>query len=166
GKEDCFYTAFGSRFIGCKAVCVRPIKIRQCCPGFYGTFCTACPGENGKACFANGKCHDSRSGSGSCHCNGSFYGTACERCKPGHYGPTCKKCSCYGNTTCDQKNGFCRCPPDRKGLTCNKTATYDKCSHGNVTFQCHQHASCFQNGTINATCKCDYGFEGNGTNCE
>ncbi|XP_028407950.1 stabilin-2-like isoform X3 [Dendronephthya gigantea] len=164
GKEDCLYTAFGLHFIGCRSLCVLPGKVRQCCPGFWGKECRACPGKNGVSCSGRGVCNETSNGH--CECNGHFAGLACERCNGQYYGANCnKKCDCANGSRCDGKNGFCYCPRSKKGLRCDQKALYEKCGNNGPYVKCAQHASCQYNRTEKATCKCDHGFSGNGTEC-
>ncbi|OWK58296.1 Stabilin-2 [Lonchura striata] len=75
--------------IGCKPKCAKTIISRECCAGFFGPQCQACPGRAGSACSGNGVCLDGINGTGSCQCDPGFEGTACESCSQGRYGRSC-----------------------------------------------------------------------------
>lgn len=72
GVQRCSYLVhFGFNFglmsvPGCQHNCSRKVTQRQCCEGFWGTDCQACPGV--PACSGRGICGDTISGNGSCTC--------------------------------------------------------------------------------------------------
>jgi len=43
-------------------------------------------------------------------------------CPPGFYGANCtEKCNCANNSTCNPKNGRCRCQPGWRGRQCDQS---------------------------------------------
>ncbi|CAJ0963800.1 unnamed protein product [Ranitomeya imitator] len=89
-KKACIYTKYslGKRFIfiGCQSNCVKTLITKECCSGFFGQQCLACPGIAGNPCFGNGVCMDGVNGTGVCQCEEGYTGTGCETCITGKYG--------------------------------------------------------------------------------
>uniref|UniRef100_H0ZLX1 Stabilin 2 n=1 Tax=Taeniopygia guttata TaxID=59729 RepID=H0ZLX1_TAEGU len=130
---------------------------RECCAGFFGPQCQACPGRAGSACSGNGVCLDGINGTGSCQCDRGFEGTACESCSPGRYGRSCDQvCTCvHGKCSSGvDGDGSCECEVGWRGVTCDT----GECP-ASLLLSC----LLLSNGT--AYCKCAAGFEGNGTFC-
>uniref|UniRef100_G1LIS4 Stabilin-2 n=1 Tax=Ailuropoda melanoleuca TaxID=9646 RepID=G1LIS4_AILME len=163
----CIYTIYfmGKRslFIGCQPKCVKTIITRECCAGFFGPQCQACPGKAENVCFGNGICLDGVNGTGVCECGEGFAGTACESCTEGKYGPHCDQvCSCV-HGRCNQGpsgDGSCDCDAGWRGVRCDTEITKDDCNG-----ICHTSANCLLNPDGTASCKCAAGFQGNGTVC-
>ncbi|XP_026355575.2 stabilin-2 isoform X2 [Ursus arctos] len=163
----CIYTIYfmGKRslFIGCQPKCVKTIITRECCAGFFGPQCQACPGKAENVCFGNGICLDGVNGTGVCECGAGFAGTACESCTEGKYGPHCDQvCSCV-HGRCNQGpsgDGSCDCDAGWRGVRCDTEITKDDCNG-----ICHTSANCLLNPDGTASCKCAAGFQGNGTVC-
>ncbi|XP_021114057.1 stabilin-2 isoform X2 [Heterocephalus glaber] len=167
-KTKCIYSLYfmGKRsvFIGCRQTCVRTVLTRECCAGFFGPECQACPGQRGSACFGNGVCMDGVNGTGACECGPGFHGTACETCVDAKYGVHCDQaCSCV-HGRCSQGpsgDGSCDCAVGWRGVRCDSAITEDSCNG-----TCHTSANCLVSPDGTATCRCAAGFQGNGTICK
>ncbi|KAM6153254.1 stabilin-2 [Erethizon dorsatum] len=167
-KSKCIYTLYfmGKRsvFLGCRPVCMRMVITRECCAGFFGPQCQACPGQRGSVCFGNGVCMDGVNGTGACECGPGFSGTACETCVDGKYGVHCDQaCSCV-HGRCNQGpsgDGSCDCDVGWRGMSCDSAITEDNCNG-----TCHTSANCLLNLDGTAFCRCAAGFQGNGTICK
>ncbi|XP_048212984.1 stabilin-2 isoform X1 [Perognathus longimembris pacificus] len=165
--RKCIYTIYfmGRRnvFIGCQAKCVKTVITRECCAGFFGPQCQACPGKGQNVCFGNGICLDGVNGTGRCECSPGFSGTACETCAQGKYGIHCDQaCPCV-HGRCNQGpsgDGSCDCDVGWRGVACDRAITKDDCNG-----TCHTSANCLLNLDGTASCKCAAGFQGNGTIC-
>ncbi|XP_066561323.1 stabilin-2 isoform X2 [Amia ocellicauda] len=166
-KKNCFYSRYviGKRFmtLGCRPLCKNTTIIRECCSGYFGAQCEACPGAVGKACFANGVCQDRINGTGECQCDKGFNGTACEMCQPGKYGVSCDQdCPCVNGQCSDgmQGDGSCDCDLGWRGVHCDSKITEDSCNKS-----CHTSANCLPKPDSTYYCNCAAGFKGNGTFC-
>ncbi|XP_064235981.1 stabilin-2 isoform X2 [Aotus nancymaae] len=164
--KRCIYTIYfmGKRalFIGCQPICVRTVITRECCAGFFGPQCQACPGNTQNVCSGNGICLDGVNGTGVCECEDGFKGTACETCSEDKYGIHCDQaCSCV-HGRCNQGllgDGSCDCDVGWRGVHCDEVIKKDDCNG-----TCHTSANCIlTDGT--PSCKCAAGFQGNGTIC-
>ncbi|KAJ7377675.1 Stabilin-2 [Desmophyllum pertusum] len=170
GEQRCFFPVnfgfnFGVVFIpGCQHNCTQKITVKQCCDGFWGTDCQACPGV--PPCSGRGSCSDSVSGNGSCTCQDGFTGFACELCKDSN------KFGSYCNETCLCKHGQCdsgltgtgHCKPNScllgyTGPDCN--ITLPSCDR-NLT--CGVNADCFKVNNTD-TCVCDPGYRNTSNVC-
>ncbi|XP_078677001.1 stabilin-2-like isoform X1 [Branchiostoma floridae x Branchiostoma belcheri] len=164
--SNCIYVhiVFGvaRRSLGCSATCVRTTFSRQCCSGYYGMQCAACPGPVDDPCYGNGECVDGLEGTGECKCQPNFGGTACENCIPGRYGEDCGQvCTCV-NGTCNEGvkgDGSCTCNVGWRGPHCDEAVTGDQCAG-----TCHSSANCVGSGDY-ARCICAAGFTGTGQQC-
>ncbi|MBN3308760.1 STAB1 protein, partial [Amia calva] len=125
-----------------------------CLPNHYGANCTAC------ACSENGKCDDGFEGDGSCFCWEGWTGERCEQKMD--VKPVCTP-ECHPNAIC-QPDNICLCEPlyEGDGRNCTGKDSPDFCSENNG--DCHQHATCVQNG-VNVTCTCLGGYKGDGYSC-
>uniref|UniRef100_UPI00398F750A stabilin-2-like n=1 Tax=Pristiophorus japonicus TaxID=55135 RepID=UPI00398F750A len=150
--------------LGCLTNCVKSVITRDCCTGYFGKQCQACPGKATNFCFGNGICQDGINGTGTCECEEGFAGTACETCVTGEYGVHCdQECRC-SHGRCNEGldgDGTCECDPGWRGVSCDTRITGDLCSN-----TCHSSANCISNTPSNPYCKCAAGFKGNGTLCE
>ncbi|XP_055087632.1 stabilin-2 [Periophthalmus magnuspinnatus] len=155
------------RMIGCKALCLKPTTEPQCCPGFFGQNCEACPGPKGQPCFGNGQCSDGINGTGVCVCAKHFDGTACEVCERGKYGIHCdQECLCK-NGQCNEGikgDGTCACDVGWRGLFCDEKIEF-KSEELCGSAKCHSSANCVIRPS-GPQCLCAAGFEGNGTSCQ
>ncbi|XP_035113318.3 stabilin-2 [Callithrix jacchus] len=165
-RKKCIYTIYfsGRRalFIGCQLICARTIITKECCAGFFGPQCQACPGNTQNVCSGNGICLDGVNGTGVCECGDGFRGTACETCTEGKYGIHCDQaCSCV-HGICNQGplgDGSCECDVGWRGVHCDEVIKKDDCNG-----TCHTSANCIlTDGT--PSCRCAAGFRGNGTIC-
>ncbi|XP_032155422.1 stabilin-2 [Sapajus apella] len=165
--KRCIYTIYFMRkralFIGCQPVCVKTVITRECCAGFFGPQCQACPGNTQNVCSGNGICLDGVNGTGVCECGDGFKGTACETCTEGKYGIRCDQaCSCV-HGRCNQGplgDGSCDCDVGWRGVHCDEVIKKDDCNG-----TCHTSANCILTDGI-PSCKCAAGFQGNGTICK
>ncbi|XP_055972331.1 stabilin-2 isoform X2 [Sorex fumeus] len=159
-----YFNGKRSVFIGCRARCVKTVITKECCAGFFGPQCQACPGTTSNVCFGNGICLDGINGSGMCVCGEGFNGTACEMCFEGKYGVHCDQvCSCV-HGRCNQGpsgDGSCTCDIGWRGVSCDQQITTDSCNG-----ICHTSANCLLKPDGTASCQCAAGFRGNGTACE
>ncbi|XP_048584968.1 stabilin-2 isoform X2 [Nematostella vectensis] len=151
------------RIGGCYHLCRRNISVEQCCSGYWGKDCQACPGS--PVCSSGGNCFDKKSGNGTCSCQDGFKGSACEFCtSPTRFGAGCNQnCSCE-HGECDsgvQGSGLCKpysCQIGYIGQNCNQRLP--ACDHA----LCGNHSDCFK---INGTdiCVCEPGYTGDGQHC-
>ncbi|XP_069823235.1 stabilin-1 [Dendropsophus ebraccatus] len=164
GFGSCLYKRKNTMLPGCRFNCISTSVELQCCEGYYGHQCLACPGGVNNVCFNNGRCEDGIAGSGECTCKEGFHGTACETCEPGRYGSDCKTdCDCIHGKCNDglHGDGFCQCDKGWTGYTCDIDIKTDLCNGS-----CSKYANCITNGTNStARCSCLPGFAGNGTHC-
>lgn len=153
--------------ISCKTTCLKPKVELQCCSGFFGEHCEACPGPSAQPCFGNGHCSDGTNGTGVCVCAQGFNGTACESCERGKYGVHCdQECLCK-NGQCHegiQGDGTCECDVGWRGIYCDEKIEFrseEQCGSA----KCHSSANCVLRPS-GPQCVCAAGFEGNGTYCQ
>ncbi|XP_030070273.1 stabilin-2 [Microcaecilia unicolor] len=161
-RERC-YRRFRRSYFGCRSLCAKDVITKQCCAGFFGQQCMACPGKNGDPCFGNGICLDGVNGTGICQCEEGYNGTACELCVKGKYGSKCdQECPCIHGKCSDgiEGDGSCECDVGWRGVKCDEEIKDDKCNK-----KCHTSANCIVNSGATAFCKCAVGFTGNGTQC-
>ncbi|XP_020611195.1 stabilin-2-like [Orbicella faveolata] len=170
GVQRCSYLVhFGFNFglmsvPGCQHNCRRKVTQKQCCEGFWGTDCQACPGV--PACNGRGSCSDSISGNGLCTCENGFQGFACELCKDSNmFGSYCNETCLCKHGECDSGlNGTGHCKPNTcllgyTGPDCNiRLPSCDK----NLT--CGVNADCFKVNNTD-TCICDPGFRNTSNTC-
>ncbi|XP_048463436.1 stabilin-2-like isoform X1 [Rhincodon typus] len=167
-KKNCIFVRYllGKRlmYLGCQTTCVKTVITRECCAGYFGKQCQACPGRSTNWCFGNGICQDGINGTGTCECEEGFTGTACETCIDGEYGIHCdQECRCV-HGKCNKGingDGTCECDLGWKGINCDVQITNDQCNKS-----CHSSANCISEISSNPYCKCATGFKGNGTFCE
>ncbi|XP_031414613.1 stabilin-2 [Clupea harengus] len=145
---------------GCQAVCTLAHWKRQCCHGYYGRDCQACPGGAETPCENHGKCDEGSLGNGTCTCDKGFTGDACELCEEGHFGPDCKACNCTVNGACNQGrrgDGSCFCTGGWMGNRCEAVL-------GSIPIcnpPCSPKGVCKENDT----CVCKPFYEGDGITC-
>ncbi|XP_046840914.1 stabilin-2-like isoform X2 [Xenia sp. Carnegie-2017] len=167
----CYFQAFGRRRVGCQTLCVKLFRIPQCCPGFYGFACSACPNVHGKVCNDRGHCDDKQTGSGHCNCTGNFDGVACEMCKKGYWGPNCDKkylpCGheqCPEHSSCGKDNSTCKCDSGfnmtngvcQRNITCKDNLS-----------DCSPNAKCKHIDKSPWTkCSCKTNYQGDGYVCQ
>ncbi|XP_041935625.1 stabilin-2 [Alosa sapidissima] len=148
------------RSSGCQSVCTLAHWKRQCCHGYYGRDCMACPGGAETPCENHGKCDEGSLGNGTCTCDKGFTGDACELCEEGHFGPDCKACNCTVNGTCNQGrhgDGSCFCKEGWMGKQCEaKLGSIPICDP-----PCAPKGVCKPNNT----CVCKPFYEGDGITC-
>ncbi|KAK2534307.1 Stab1 [Columba guinea] len=167
GVRDCRYTVkLGENTLslpGCHHICKKEIEEKRCCPGFWGSECSECPGGSQNPCSGHGTCLDGIQQNGTCICKEQYSGFACQNCRDeNRFGPDCQSvcdcvhgecnsgvagngsCTCYGGYTgprCDQELPLC------KGVTCEANS------------ECVVRA-----GT--ATCECKMGYRRSGNTCQ
>ncbi|XP_067024545.1 stabilin-2-like [Acropora muricata] len=171
GIQRCSYLInFGANFghiavIGCQHLCSRRIIRRECCAGFWGRDCQACPGV--PSCSGRGSCNDRINGNGTCSCQNGFKGFGCELCQDSSkFGSNCNQtCPCLHGECESGVYGTGHCKPDSchlgyTGQDCN--TTLPGCVNNNRT--CGANAGCYQiNGTD--TCVCNPGYRNSSNNC-
>ncbi|CAK6983628.1 stabilin-2 [Scomber scombrus] len=145
---------------GCRSICTINFWHPNCCHGYHGRDCLACPGGAGAPCGNHGNCDEGRLGNGTCTCDAGFGGVACEQCLEGFYGPTCTACNCSGHGSCDdglRGTGSCFCEISWTGEHCETQRDgLSVCSPS-----CSSHAVCLQNNT----CVCRPRYVGDGFTC-
>ncbi|KAL2088083.1 hypothetical protein ACEWY4_016911 [Coilia grayii] len=155
-----FLAVVSLRNSGCQAVCTLAHWKRQCCRGYFGRDCLACPGGADAPCENHGRCDEGSLGNGTCACDKGFAGDACELCDDGHFGPDCKVCNCTANGSCDQGrrgDGSCFCKEGWTGVRCDtELGTVPICSP-----PCAPKGVCMENNT----CVCKPFYEGDGLTC-
>ncbi|XP_062914458.1 stabilin-2 isoform X2 [Mobula hypostoma] len=166
-RKSCILVTYlqGKRllYLGCVSTCVKTVITRDCCSGYFGKQCQACPGKIGNWCLGNGFCQDGVNGTGICKCQEGFTGTACETCVKGMYGIHCdQECKCVHGKCSEGINGdgSCECEPGWRGVHCETVITDDLCNN-----TCYSSANCLT-ASGSSYCKCAVGFKGNGTFCE
>ncbi|XP_007893639.2 stabilin-2 [Callorhinchus milii] len=167
-KNNCIFIRYvlGKRvmYLGCQTNCIKTVITRDCCAGYFGHQCQACPGNGMDSCLGNGICQDGINGTGVCVCEEGFAGTACETCIPGHYGIHCdQECACAHGKCKEGINGdgLCECIVGWRGVKCDIEITEDHCNN-----TCHTSANCISKADGTRICGCAAGFRGNGTFCE
>ncbi|XP_070612374.1 stabilin-2 isoform X2 [Erythrolamprus reginae] len=159
-KQQCEYTIGHRVLSGCRRSCALAMRIPQCCKGFFGNKCRACPGGPEAPCNNHGYCDEGYAGTGECSCNAGFNGTSCELCLPGRYGLECKACDCTAHGQCDEGisgSGHCFCETGWTGRLCEtKLASTPVC-----TPSCSVNAVC----TVDGTCQCKPYYTGDGLTC-
>lgn len=160
-KQKCQYNlSFKRNLEGCRQQCALVIQLPQCCKGYFGKDCQACPGGPDTPCNNRGVCLDQYWATGECKCNKGFSGTACELCSPGRFGPDCQPCGCSDHGQCDEGikgSGQCLCEAGWTGRFCDTQAALPPV----CTPPCSAHATC----TGNNTCECNLNYEGDGITC-
>nr|CAB3266630.1 stabilin-2 [Phallusia mammillata] len=162
GRRGCRYRIqAGSRTrpaVGCFHTCIRVIQKVECCGGFWGRDCQACPSSSGgEVCSGRGVCSDLMAGNGTCMCRGRIGGSTCEKCQEeNHYGPNCEStCGCV-HGRCDSgvgRPGTCLCDSGYGGALCDHVLA--ACA----TRNCPANSRCLSNeGTLQ--CLCNPGYEG------
>ncbi|XP_044156394.1 stabilin-1 [Bufo gargarizans] len=164
GSGLCAYKRRSRATFGCRFSCVSFTTDLQCCEGFYGHQCLACPGGLNNTCSKNGICIDRIYGIGDCICKEGFHGTACETCEAGKYGKDCQtECDCIHGICNDglHGDGFCHCDKGWTGFACDIDIKKDLCNGS-----CSIYANCIADTTDSAVrCSCIAGYVGNGTHC-
>eukprot|EP00066_Takifugu_rubripes_P026344 XP_011615610.1 PREDICTED: stabilin-2 [Takifugu rubripes] len=149
-----------TRNSGCLSICTVTVWQPQCCRGYYGRDCLACPGGINSPCSSHGTCDDGHLGNGTCSCDTGFGGVACELCSDGFYGAACKACNCTEHGSCDsgrRGTGACFCDAGWVGERCESHQDHvPQCSPG-----CSPNAVCQENNT----CVCRPFYEGDGFTC-
>ncbi|KAM3927008.1 stabilin-2 [Leptodactylus fuscus] len=160
-KTKCQYEVTPRRSIeGCRQECTMILWMSQCCRGYFGKDCQACPGGPETPCNNHGKCSDGYSGTGECSCTEGFNGTACESCMPGRYGPNCKSCDCTDKGQCDEGisgTGECACDKGWTGKRCETQQVLPPV----CTPPCSSNAVCKKDNA----CECKKFYEGDGRTC-
>ncbi|XP_061430314.1 stabilin-2-like [Lethenteron reissneri] len=174
-KSNCIYLRYflGRRqmFLGCRSNCARTVITTDCCEGFFGPPCAACPGqveaagEGGGACGGHGICSDGLNGTGACACQEGYTGRACQQCEPGKFGHSClQDCACVNGRCRDgeQGDGSCGCAVGWRGIRCDERIKDDLCNK-----TCHSSANCVAGAAVGGvpSCVCAAGFTGNGSDC-
>uniref|UniRef100_A0A803TMD2 Stabilin 2 n=1 Tax=Anolis carolinensis TaxID=28377 RepID=A0A803TMD2_ANOCA len=158
--QGCSYT-IGHRILpGCQKTCSMVIRVPQCCKGYFGNECQACPGGPEGPCNNRGSCNEGYAGTGECSCNSGFNGISCELCLSGRYGLDCKSCECTLHGQCDEGisgSGQCFCETGWTGRLCEtKLASSPVCSPN-----CSINAVCKEHNT----CQCKPYYSGDGITC-
>ncbi|XP_054832208.1 stabilin-1 isoform X3 [Eublepharis macularius] len=154
---------------GCSRYCNQTVMITECCKGFFGPDCTACPGGFTNPCYGKGSCIDGIRGNGQCRCFEGFKGIACHICSnPNKHGENCDEdCGCV-HGICDNRpgsKGVCQLGSCKAGYTgefCNRRS--NNCGAAGDSLTCHRNAVCSLNDT--ARCICLDGYEGDGFSCQ
>uniref|UniRef100_A0A803TJK6 Stabilin 2 n=1 Tax=Anolis carolinensis TaxID=28377 RepID=A0A803TJK6_ANOCA len=154
--QGCSYT-IGHRILpGCQKTCSMVIRVPQCCKGYFGNECQACPGGPEGPCNNRGSCNEGYAGTGECSCNSGFNGISCELCLSGRYGLDCKSCECTLHGQCDEGisgSGQCFCETGWTGRLCEtKLVCSPNCS---INAVCKEHN----------TCQCKPYYSGDGITC-
>ena len=150
---------------GCTFTCKTMDVNHECCTGFWGEDCRACPGGADQPCGGHGVCSDSINGTGVCQCKEGIAGYACELCEEADaYGPDCSlRCQCqHGNCTGNgiYGTGTCECFSGYEGIYCDQEIVSCK------TTQCQANARCVEDAEEGPVCHCMHGFTANGSLCQ
>ncbi|XP_020660055.3 stabilin-2 [Pogona vitticeps] len=158
--QRCTYVISRRIVSGCRKACAMVVRVPQCCKGYFGNECQACPGGPEAPCNNHGPCDEGYAGTGQCTCNSGFNGTSCELCLPGRYGLDCKSCECTEHGQCDEGisgSGQCFCETGWTGRLCEtKLASVPVCSPN-----CSVNAVCKEHNT----CQCKPYYSGDGITC-
>ncbi|KAG9490521.1 hypothetical protein GDO78_006061 [Eleutherodactylus coqui] len=160
-KTKCPYEISFRRIIeGCRQECTMVLWMPQCCKGYFGRDCEACPGSPETPCNSHGTCNEGYAGTGECTCKERFNGTACESCNEGRYGPDCKSCDCINDGICDEGisgTGQCACEKQWTGKRCETKLDLPPV----CTPACSSNAVCKKDNV----CECKEFYEGDGRTC-
>ncbi|XP_042746083.1 stabilin-2 [Lagopus leucura] len=170
GIPDCrYYLEIRSHSLslpGCRHSCMKEIQQPECCQGYWGPDCTACPGGAASPCNGRGHCSQGWNGNGTCTCQKGFAGTACEKCAEEHlFGPQCTSvCNCV-HGVCNSGitgDGRCNCLSGYQGLSCDQPIAECK------ALQCPANSRCTTSGEDGRRlqCTCLPNYHGDGTKCE
>ncbi|XP_066489358.1 stabilin-2 [Tiliqua scincoides] len=170
GIRDCRYyleiRTFTLSLSGCRHICTREYQQHQCCPGYWGPDCLACPGGAASPCNNRGHCFQGDFGNGTCTCQKGFGGTACETCcEDNLFGPNCTSvCNCI-HGSCNSGitgDGKCTCFSGYKGSSC------DKAIPACQALQCPENSRCSVSSVdpTQLECKCLPNYQGDGKHCE
>uniref|UniRef100_H3AR94 Stabilin 2 n=1 Tax=Latimeria chalumnae TaxID=7897 RepID=H3AR94_LATCH len=155
-KKHCIFSLYieGTRFVylGCKPQCVKNEITRDCCYGYFGAQCQACPGKKENPCFGNGICLDGINGTGVCQCEEGFSGIACETCIERTYGSSCdQECTCVHGKCSEGINGdgSCECEVGWRGVKCDTVIRNDRCNK-----TCHTSANILSRTGFKTSLQC------------
>uniref|UniRef100_A0A803XTH5 Stabilin 2 n=1 Tax=Meleagris gallopavo TaxID=9103 RepID=A0A803XTH5_MELGA len=196
GIPDCrYYLEIRSHSLslpGCRHSCMKEIQQPECCQGYWGPDCIACPGGAASPCNGRGHCSQGWNGNGTCTsaCNKSSHSLhlvcSCVHgvCNSGITGDG--RCTClsgYQGLSCDQPIAECKalqCPAnsrcttsgeDGRRLQCTCLPNYHgdgtKCEPINPCFTkvCDPNANCTYLGPNHHKCTCREGYRGDGQVC-
>uniref|UniRef100_A0A8C2SSE2 Stabilin 2 n=1 Tax=Coturnix japonica TaxID=93934 RepID=A0A8C2SSE2_COTJA len=197
GIPDCrYYLEIRSHSLslpGCRHSCMKEIQQPECCQGYWGPDCMACPGGAASPCNGRGHCSQGLNGNGTCICqvhksNPSLHLVcSCVHgvCNSGITGDG--RCTClsgYQGLSCDQPIAECKalqCPAnsrcttsgeDGRRLQCTCLPNYHgdgtQCEREPTSFQlqfCDPNANCTYLGPNRHKCTCREGYRGDGQVC-
>ncbi|XP_077355725.1 stabilin-2 [Festucalex cinctus] len=166
-EQDCQYTirsaSLKMSLKGCSFECYKEVKLRICCPGYWGPDCNECPEDAQRPCSHRGICSDGLGGNGTCSCHAGFAGSACEDCEAGRYGATCSSvCSCVHGLCVDglKGDGTCTCFSGYAGPRCDRELP--ECA----SLKCAADSRCVEEaGTGRLVCQCLPGYRKLGGEC-
>ncbi|XP_019370885.1 PREDICTED: stabilin-2 isoform X2 [Gavialis gangeticus] len=172
GIRDCRYylaieiKTYTLSLPGCRHICTKEFQQPECCQGYWGPNCMACPGGATSPCNNRGRCSQGINGDGTCACQGGFGGTACETCVGDDlFGPNCTSvCSCI-HGACNSGitgDGRCTCFSGYKGINCDERLP--SCD----ALQCPENSRCSTSpdDETNLECACLPNYQGDGKTCE
>uniref|UniRef100_A0A803Y795 Stabilin 2 n=1 Tax=Meleagris gallopavo TaxID=9103 RepID=A0A803Y795_MELGA len=196
GIPDCrYYLEIRSHSLslpGCRHSCMKEIQQPECCQGYWGPDCIACPGGAASPCNGRGHCSQGWNGNGTCTCqvhkssHSLHLVCSCVHgvCNSGITGDG--RCTClsgYQGLSCDQPIAECKalqCPAnsrcttsgeDGRRLQCTCLPNYHgdgtKCEPINPCFTkvCDPNANCTYLGPNHHKCTCREGYRGDGQVC-
>ncbi|XP_073179767.1 stabilin-2 [Lepidochelys kempii] len=170
GIRDCRYyleiRTYTLSLPGCRHICMKEFQQPECCQGYWGPDCMACPGGAASPCNNRGRCFQGINGDGKCTCQPEFGGTACETCAEDNlFGPNCTSvCNC-AHGVCNSGitgDGGCTCLSGYKGLNCDQAIP--ECE----ALQCPENSRCSISSKeeTKLECTCLPNYHGDGKQCE
>uniref|UniRef100_A0A8C2STS6 Stabilin 2 n=1 Tax=Coturnix japonica TaxID=93934 RepID=A0A8C2STS6_COTJA len=157
GIPDCrYYLEIRSHSLslpGCRHSCMKEIQQPECCQGYWGPDCMACPGGAASPCNGRGHCSQGLNGNGTCICRVSKSNPSL------HLVCSCVHGVCNSGITGD---GRCTCLSGYQGLSCDQPIAECK------ALQCPANSRCTTSGEDGRRlqCTCLPNYHGDGTQCE
>uniref|UniRef100_A0A8C3XJ35 Stabilin 2 n=1 Tax=Chelydra serpentina TaxID=8475 RepID=A0A8C3XJ35_CHESE len=163
GIRDCRYyleiRTYTLSLPGCRHICMKEFQQPECCQGYWGPDCMACPGGAASPCNNRGRCFQGINGDGKCTCQ-VYPLTYLPKTNPFlHIVCDCAHGVCNSGITGD---GGCACLSGYKGLNCDQAIP--ECE----ALQCPENARCSisSEDETKLECTCLPNYHGNGKQCE
>uniref|UniRef100_A0A674K483 Stabilin 2 n=1 Tax=Terrapene triunguis TaxID=2587831 RepID=A0A674K483_9SAUR len=141
---------------GCRHICMKEFQQPECCQGYWGPDCMACPGGAASPCNNRGRCFQGINGDGKCTCQVcpfNFWNDIV------YHICNCAHGVCNSGITGD---GGCTCLSGYKGLNCDQAIP--ECE----ALQCPENSRCSisSEDETKLECTCLPNYHGDGKQCE